>query len=378
MAERIEFDPRSIPCPDFSSDRYTTLRRALIADADLLEVSSEAEAEQHLKDQWEEENGALRAQYEAQLEEDRTVEELRREAEAEAQRAREAEERAKEAEVAKKAEEKQTPLYTFKRGVGVSHIPQQTHPYAKKLMAARKYVPLWYFLPEATAEAKERSKETVDTNRFQIAMDDGDSSSSSSALTLVGSHTVRASPNAIPDTKLTWDQVMRAKSSFLNALPLGDYTEDFVKMFAGFYTGMDMHPELREEHGDKVLALYHAEMRRAWYELFEQKEPFDLAVFSEDTLEKCRMEVRRQINERMIKGKQLSLISQAKVLTDMLHNTTLPFVNCTPPQLYTLTLIMMVAAISELHPEPLSLLNTINPCTPPRIATHLLTGKPAR
>lgn len=96
---------------------------------------------------------------------------------------------------------------------------------------------------------------------------------------------------------------MRAKSSFLNALPLGDFTEDFVKMFAGFYTGMDVHPELREENGDRVLALYHAEMRRAWYEFFELKEPFDLAVFSEETLEKCRMEVRRQANEKTVKGK---------------------------------------------------------------------------
>ncbi|KAJ3780429.1 hypothetical protein GGU10DRAFT_254727, partial [Lentinula aff. detonsa] len=68
-----------------------------------------------------------------------------------------------------------------------------------------------------------------------------------------------ASPNAVPDARLSWDQVMRAKSSFLNTLSYGDFTNDFVKMFAGFYMGMDMHPELREEHGDKVLALYHAE-----------------------------------------------------------------------------------------------------------------------
>ncbi|KAE9387280.1 hypothetical protein BT96DRAFT_768487, partial [Gymnopus androsaceus JB14] len=131
-------------------------------------------------------------------------------------------------------------------------------PYAKKLMAARKYVPLWYFLPEAMMEAKERSREMVNTNHFQIAMDDINSSNSS--LTLIGSHTVRASPNAIPDTRLSWDQVMRAKSSFLNVLLHGEFTDDFIKMFAGFYTGMDMHPELREEHGNQVLALYHAEM----------------------------------------------------------------------------------------------------------------------
>ena len=132
-------------------------------------------------------------------------------------------------------------------------------------------------------------------------MDDIDSSNSS--LTLIGLHTVRASPNAIPDSRLSWDQVMRAKSSFLNTLLHGEFTDDFIKMFAGFYTGMVMHPELREEHGDQVLVLYHAEMRRAWYECFEQREPFDLAVFSEDILEKCRIEIRRQNSKKMIKGK---------------------------------------------------------------------------
>ncbi|KAJ3739440.1 hypothetical protein DFH05DRAFT_1459090 [Lentinula detonsa] len=300
MADRLNFDPRNIPPPDFSSNTYATIRRALIADADSPGITTEAEAQQLLRDQWEEENGTLRAQYETQLEEDQAIAEARIEEAANEQRIKDAERKAREDELAKKAEGKRTPLYSFKQGVGVGHIRQQIHPYAKKLMTARKYVPLWYFLPEATAEAKERNREAIDNNRFQIAMDETDSSNS--ALTLVGSHTVRASPNAVPDSRLSWDQVMRAKSSFLNALSYGDFTNDFVKMFAGFYTGMDMHPELREEHGDKVLALYHAEMRRVWYEGFEQREPFDLAVFSEDTLEKCRIEIRRQNNEKAIKG----------------------------------------------------------------------------
>ncbi|KAJ3801642.1 hypothetical protein GGU11DRAFT_836367 [Lentinula aff. detonsa] len=314
MTDRLNFDPRNIPPPDFSSNTYATIRRALIADAELPNVVSEAEAQQHLRDQWEEENGTLRARYEAQLEEDQAIAEARNEELAEEQRMKEAEKKAKEAEAAKKAEEKRTPLYSFKQGVGVGYIQQQLHPYAKRLMTARKYVPLWYFLPEATAEAKERNREAVDNNRFQIAMDETDSSNSS--LTLIGSHTVRASTNAVPDSRLSWDQVMRAKSSFLNALPYGDFTNDFIKMFAGFYTGMDMHPELREENGDRVLALYHAEMRRAWYKGFERREPFDLAVFSEDTLGKCRVEIHRQDNQRVIKGEYSLLPPNLEDTTD--------------------------------------------------------------
>ncbi|KIK63652.1 hypothetical protein GYMLUDRAFT_446731 [Collybiopsis luxurians FD-317 M1] len=203
---------------------------------------------------------------------------------------REAERREREAELVKKANKERTPLCSFTRGVGVNSIPQQIHPYAEKMMTARKYVPLWYFLPEATAEAKERSKDAIDTNRFQVAMDDDNTKSK---LTLVGSHTVRASPNAVPDSCLTWEQAMRAKSTFLSALSLGEFTDDFVAMFAGFYTGMDMHPEMQELYGGRVMAHYHAEMRRAWYGAFEHRKPFDLAVFSERTLEESRVEIRR-------------------------------------------------------------------------------------
>ncbi|KAJ4476574.1 hypothetical protein C8R41DRAFT_745415, partial [Lentinula lateritia] len=129
-------------------------------------------------------------------------------------------------------------------------------PYAKKMMTARKYVPLWYFLPDAAVEAKERSKESLDTNHLQFAVEDGDSLAGST-VSLIGSHSVRASLNAIPDSQLSWTQVMQAKSAFLNALGPGTWPDDFVAMFAGFYSNMDMHRKLQEQDGDQVLAHYH-------------------------------------------------------------------------------------------------------------------------
>ncbi|KAJ3782240.1 hypothetical protein GGU10DRAFT_335696 [Lentinula aff. detonsa] len=198
MTDRLNFDPSNIPLPDFSSNTYVTIHRALIADKESPGITSEAKARQHLQDQWEEENGALCAQYVAQIEEGQALAEARNKEAAEEQHLKDAERKAKEDGLAKKAEEKRTPLYSFKQGVGVRHIRQQIHPYAKKLMTARKLVPLWYFLPKATAEVKERNKEAIDTNRFQPSMDETDSSNSS--LTLVGLHTVRASLNAVPDS----------------------------------------------------------------------------------------------------------------------------------------------------------------------------------
>ncbi|KIK52988.1 hypothetical protein GYMLUDRAFT_77645 [Collybiopsis luxurians FD-317 M1] len=321
MAQRLNFDPSNIPRPDFSGNIYVATRRALIADNDSPDILTEELAIQHLEDQWETENAALRVLYQVQLDEERQLVEQRRQEAIDLENKREAEKREKESELAKKAEEKRTPLHSFTRGIGVISIPQQIHPYAKKMMITRKYVPLWYLLPEAAAEAKERSKDAIDANRFQIAMDDVDNATSS--LSLVGSHAVRASPNAIPDSRLTWDQVMRAKSAFLSALPLGEFTNEFVAMFAGFYTGMDMHPEMQEINGDRIMAHYHAEMRRAWYDAFERRKPFDLAVFSERTLEESRVEIQRQNNAKALKEMQ-SATAQLRRELQQLTQTPAP------------------------------------------------------
>ncbi|KAE9402447.1 hypothetical protein BT96DRAFT_991103 [Gymnopus androsaceus JB14] len=164
----------------------------MVSSANLPEVTSNEHAIQKLQDDWEAANAPLRAQYEAQL----------------------------------RADE-------------------------EKLITAQKFVPLWYFLPEALKEAKERNRDTVNTNRFQLATDD------ESGLTFLGTHSTRASANAIPDAKLSWAQVSLAKSSYLAALPLGNYPPKFITMFARFYANMDMHPELHEDNGNQVMAHYH-------------------------------------------------------------------------------------------------------------------------
>ncbi|KIK60239.1 hypothetical protein GYMLUDRAFT_59702 [Collybiopsis luxurians FD-317 M1] len=235
-----------------------------------MDIATHEEAAQWLRDQWEVDNADQRAQYQAQVQEEQELLEQRRQEAANAERLKEAERKERELELAKEAEKKHTPLYTFQKGKSIASIPSQLHPHAKKLMTVCKYIPLWYFLPEAAAEAKEQNKESVDTNCFQIAMDD--SETSGSLLTLVGSHAACASPNAIPDVQLTWAQ-------------LGVYPNKFIVMFAGFYTNMDMHQELRELEGELVMAHYHAKMHLAWYNVNDRKEPFDLLVISESILE---------------------------------------------------------------------------------------------
>ncbi|KAJ3928357.1 MAG: hypothetical protein NXY57DRAFT_977819 [Lentinula lateritia] len=234
MAERLEIDPTKIPAPDFASEAYAFVRNALIADANTPEINTDELAALRLKTQWLTHIEGLRAQYETQLREAETLREQSRQEAADVERLAAVERQEKEKELAKEAEKKCLPIYSFQKGVGVDSIPLQLHPYAKKMMSARKYVPLWYFLPDAALEAKERSKDSLDTNHLQFAVEDSDNPSGS-AVSLVGSHTVRASPNAIPDSRLSWPQVMRAKSTFLNALNLGTWPDNYISMFGAFW-----------------------------------------------------------------------------------------------------------------------------------------------
>ncbi|KAJ3806339.1 hypothetical protein F5876DRAFT_80789, partial [Lentinula aff. lateritia] len=280
-------DPSKIPAIDFTSDAYTFIRNALIADVGTPEINTDELAALRLKAQWEAHIESLRTQYETQLQEAEALREQSRQEAADAKRIAAAELQEKEKELTKGAEKKRLPIYSFQKGVGVDSIPLQLHPYAKKMMSARKYMPLWYFLPDAASEAKERSKDSLDTNHLQFTVEDSNNLSGST-VSLVGSHTVRASPNAIPDSRLSWPQVMRAKSAFLNALDLGTWPDNYILMFGAFYINMDMHRELQEQDGDRVMAHYHAEMCMAWYDAMERKEPFDLSVISDRVFAESR------------------------------------------------------------------------------------------
>ncbi|KAJ3725436.1 hypothetical protein C8R42DRAFT_536594, partial [Lentinula raphanica] len=99
------------------------------------------------------------------------------------------------------------------------------------------------------------------------------------------------SSNAKPDSDLTWEQIVRAKTAFINALPNGGYPARFIDMFVQFYVNLELHPELQIPGGDRLLILYHAEMRRAWYLANEQGRPFDLSQISEPVMSQCREKI---------------------------------------------------------------------------------------
>ncbi|KAJ3748575.1 hypothetical protein DFH05DRAFT_1388949 [Lentinula detonsa] len=301
MAERIEVDPSKIPRPDFAGAAYGFVRRALVADPDTPDVTTDEEAAQKLRGQWEIENNTLRTQFQAQTQADEQLADNNRRLAQEAREQAELEQQQREVEVAKEREKKRTPLYDFNSGVGITSIPQHLHPYAEKRVSQRKFVELWYFTPEASQEAKEH-RSTVDTNRLELAADN-EEQKGTTAFTLLSTHSTRPSNNVVPDAKLSWSQIQLAKTPFIECLrPTGNYPDKYIAMFASFYTNMEMHNELRKPEGARVMALYHAEMRRAWYLAADHGEPFDLSVFSETVLQECRNEMWTQAHRKATEG----------------------------------------------------------------------------
>ncbi|KAJ3753278.1 hypothetical protein EV360DRAFT_74638 [Lentinula raphanica] len=285
-----------MPYPDFTSNRHATSRRGLIRDPESPDIQNDEQAAQFLRAQWEEDHAHLINRYQAQIQADEAEAAQKRQEEEEAAKRKEEEQHQHDLEVAQKQEKRRAPLFDFQPGIVIDTLPDHLHPYALKRVNQRKFVGLWYFTADTYQEATEH-RQKPEMNVFKLAAEDEDNRGGRAApFTLLGTHSERPSPNAKLDKDLTWEQILRAKTTFLDALPGRGYPEKFIDMFAKFYVNMELHLELKKPEGDKIMILYHAEMRRAWYLANQQGKTFDLATISERILQQCKEEIQVQKN----------------------------------------------------------------------------------
>ncbi|KAJ3747180.1 hypothetical protein DFH05DRAFT_1457605 [Lentinula detonsa] len=139
MANRLEFDPALMPCPDFTDEFYAALRNSLIIDPNHARISDNQEAANQFKEQWKVVNTRLREQYHTQVLADQEEADQRRAEAEELQKQRDSEDRERLLEQAREVEKKRIPVYSFVAGQGAHRKPLRIHPYAEKLMLARKY-----------------------------------------------------------------------------------------------------------------------------------------------------------------------------------------------------------------------------------------------
>ncbi|ESK90613.1 hypothetical protein Moror_4221 [Moniliophthora roreri MCA 2997] len=155
-------------------------------------------------------------------------------------------------------------------------------------MSSRSYFHIWYCLPKASREAlKYKCNLTEDVRISLIKKAD-------STVAFKTVDTAKPSPNAKLDQHLSWSQITKAKNIFISNMHLGNYPPEHVKMFSAFYVNMELHPKLKEVHGERAFAWYHAKVHWDWYKSNEAGQPYDLSNINEGILQDCFQEIQSE------------------------------------------------------------------------------------
>ena len=271
---RIERDPGLDICPDFASLHYGPLRNSL-TDAG----ATEEEALTRLTESWNQENQARREAWEHQVEEDQQVADkadcLARELEQD------------ELDTARREREKKRPKindFDANSSVG-SYITPRPSTYAINKLENFDYVELFYFTREGCLDAQSNLRTEADDAYGLSKIGDFVSFRSISA--------VRASKNAIQDIDLTWAQMTYAKTSYLQHLGNAGWPKKHVDALAHSFIALEASSFRGRTHGEKILIIYQARVRRHWHDRLKQEDDggFNIAIIDIGLLETISNEV---------------------------------------------------------------------------------------
>ncbi|KAF8815182.1 hypothetical protein BYT27DRAFT_7307546 [Phlegmacium glaucopus] len=194
-------------------------------------------------------------------------------------RVREEEERVAEAE-RKEIEKKKPKINDFDENrMGDELIMPRPSPFAINKLKNFDYVELSYFTPEGCAAATEDrdiARTTAD-EAFGIAEVNG-------VMALRPIASLKAAKNVIKDKDLTWRQMTMGKNAMLHHMSKLGWPEKHINALAHFYFKLEDHPMRLRPHGDEILLMFQAAIRREWHDALERKEGFNIANINETTL----------------------------------------------------------------------------------------------
>ena len=159
------------------------------------------------------------------------------------------------------------------------------HPTSYALERFRKFehVPLWYFTEQGcqAADKEQASNEDLwDVTR-----------TSDNRLALRTAASNRASPNALNDEQLTWEQFMDANHLLCRWLIPAGWPLDYAKVISSFFWQIENHEDKGIPGGKDTLLLYQARVRKAWHDELKAGHFFNLARLSEKKMNSFRKEV---------------------------------------------------------------------------------------
>ncbi|KAJ7132616.1 hypothetical protein C8R46DRAFT_923899 [Mycena filopes] len=290
---RLLSDPNLAVCPDFASDTFADLRKAINGGAD------DAAAIDMLKLSWVKGNDKDKAQWTIQVAGDQAAadaEELRLQQEADA--AKDAAEKVAEQERLD-AEKKLPKLGDFSETSGPSvFVEARISAFAQKKLERREYCPLW---PFTTAGLNEAAAAVIS------------SSEDASAITLDRSSddhlTVRSGPssathkNMVRDQDLTYREFSLGSHRYIKEIRRLGWPEKHVQAQSQFFYALDTHSirEQSKEHGDKIVLIYADRYRLEWFQtLGIPGQSFNLAQISPEHLNQVSNDYFRKLHAQTI------------------------------------------------------------------------------
>ena len=203
-------------------------------------------------------------------------------------------------------------------------VPHHLYEYAVRRIEDMEYVELWYFSKEGCLEASKVTLTAADDTYGLLKTDTG--------LAFCSTKASKASPNAIPDEQLAWDQITMGRHALLKTARRVGWPDKHIFSLATFY--INLEALMSDGYNTQTLILYHAVVRRQWHKTMKGRgTPFNLSIFNQrlfDTLD-------NQIMRDQMVRKIFVLNHNAHELTTHPHShpPPAPYSPCNAMQRYT-------------------------------------------
>ncbi|CDO73030.1 hypothetical protein BN946_scf185007.g84 [Trametes cinnabarina] len=201
-----------------------------------------------------------------------------------------------------------------------SEINRPIAPYAANKLRLQQYVDLWYFTEEGLSRA----------GGYQAYEGDNSVTLAQASSAIVVTAPTPPSKDARRDEELTWDQVSKARTSFLSYAKGYGWKAEHLEMFSIFFICLDAHPIRNEPKGNETVIQYQAHFRRQWHLTCEQQNTaaFDLATISDDALRTIRAKIIEQhtwATLQSLERARTSILSQPKRRSVSPHGRDAPY-----------------------------------------------------
>jgi hypothetical protein len=212
-----------------------------------------------------------------------------------------------------------------------------------------EYVELAYFTPEGCAQAAEESRSVAD-EAYGLTKVDG-------YIAFKPLAAVRASKNITQDKDLTWRQMTMGKNEMLVYMAKLDWPKKHLEALANFFFNLEDHSLRRQAHGDHILILFQAKVRREWHDSLDRGQGFNIGKINPTTLRDVQDEYMNKLRLEGLQEVSFSFLFPLKTRTNSFLRSPsppLPSLSKTESNASYATCHMLLASYATCHTLPAS------------------------